>query len=158
MKTPEPIKRSKALIPLSKDHHDGLLLVFKIRQGIKFKVTPKRISNYCSWFWNHHLIPHFAKEEEVLGPKMNNLIYLRQQLFNEHQVIKEAVENLGKGNSYDNLESFANILNEHIRFEERVLFTELEKSLTEDELRNIEYELRDEERNCENWPDEFWNR
>ena len=158
METPEPIKRSKALIPLSKDHHDGLLLVFKIRQGIKFNVTPERLSNYCSWFWNHHLIPHFDKEEEILGPKMKNLSYLRQQLFDEHQAIKEAVEKLGEENSYDNLESFANLLNKHIRFEERVLFTELEKSLTEDELRNIEGKLEDEERSCEIWADEFWKK
>lgn len=39
------IKRTKALQPLSRDHHHGLLLCWKIRQGIKLNVEPERIKN-----------------------------------------------------------------------------------------------------------------
>jgi len=38
-----PIKRNEALKPLSRDHHHGLLLCWKIRQGIKLNIEPERI-------------------------------------------------------------------------------------------------------------------
>ena len=35
---PTPIKRTSSLISYSKEHHFGLLLVWKIRQGIKREI------------------------------------------------------------------------------------------------------------------------
>ena len=54
-----PIKRHKALQPLSRDHHHGLLLSGKIRAGFSKNIEPLRIKNYADWFFKNHLIPHF---------------------------------------------------------------------------------------------------
>ena len=35
MNQPKPIKRSKELVPLSKEHHEGLLFAWKIKQGLQ---------------------------------------------------------------------------------------------------------------------------
>ena len=46
MKTNSPIKRHQALVSFSKDHHFGLLLVWKIKQGLNNAVFLELISNY----------------------------------------------------------------------------------------------------------------
>jgi hypothetical protein len=61
-----PIKRHISLQPLSRDHHDGLLLKWKINQGISKGVDISRIQKYVDWFFKEHLIPHFRIEEDHL--------------------------------------------------------------------------------------------
>ena len=68
----EPIKRNEALVQLSRDHHYGLLLCWKIREGIKRRIEPQRIKNYVDWFWLHHLEQHFEIEEKYLFPILGN--------------------------------------------------------------------------------------
>ena len=55
----KPQKRHKALQPLSREHHHGLLLSWKIRAGFSENIGPKRIKVYADWFFKNHLIPHF---------------------------------------------------------------------------------------------------
>ena len=50
-----PIKRHPAIVSFSKDHHFGLLLVWKIRQGLSRQVDPERISNYTGYFFKEDL-------------------------------------------------------------------------------------------------------
>ena len=50
MKDHAPIKRHQAIVSFSKDHHFGLLLVWKIRQGLNKAVSAERISNYVLFF------------------------------------------------------------------------------------------------------------
>ena len=59
---PKPQKRHKALQPLSREHHHGLLLSWKIRSGFSKNIEPKRIRTYADWFFKTHLIPHFEME------------------------------------------------------------------------------------------------
>ena len=66
----KPIKRSTQLAPLSREHHEGLLFVWKIRQGIKKEVHPERMIAFVQWFWSTELEPHFRKEENVLLPHL----------------------------------------------------------------------------------------
>ena len=40
------MKRDKNIIPLSQDHHFGLLSGWKIKQGIKKNISYERIKNY----------------------------------------------------------------------------------------------------------------
>jgi hypothetical protein len=50
---PTPIKRTSSLISYSKEHHFGLLLVWKIRQGIKREIITERIANYIPVSYTH---------------------------------------------------------------------------------------------------------
>ena len=47
----KPLKRHKALQPLSRDHHHGLLLSWKIRSGFKKNIDVERIKVYADWFY-----------------------------------------------------------------------------------------------------------
>ena len=55
----KPIKRRKELVPLSRDHHNGLLLCWKIRTGIRTEIDYTRISQYVLYFFEHDLKEHF---------------------------------------------------------------------------------------------------
>ena len=46
MKDTNLIKRSKELAPLSPDHHEGLLFVWKIKQGLANKASFETLRNY----------------------------------------------------------------------------------------------------------------
>ena len=64
MSTKKPIKRNEFLKAISREHHHGLLLSWKIRAGIKKEVEPFRIKKYLDWFYTEHLLPHFEIEEK----------------------------------------------------------------------------------------------
>lgn len=154
----KPIKRHPALISLSRDHHYGLLLVWKIRQGIKTKVDVKRIGNYAIFFFERELQPHFEKEEKELFTRLPDGDLLRQQAFKEHDQIRNLVNRLqaDKENT-DVLKELADTLESHIRFEERVLFNHLQDTLSEDELLKVAHEHGENKRNFDSeWSDHFW--
>lgn len=83
MEKPKPLKRHKSIVPLSKDHHQALLLCWKIRMGVKKNIAPQRIKSYCHWFWINHIQPHFNIEEKYVFPVLGN----------EHDLIKKHLQN-----------------------------------------------------------------
>jgi len=151
----KPIKRSAALTPLSHDHHEALLLVWKIRHGIKNDIELNRISSYCLWFWRHHLEHHFEQEEKVLVPFFGIGSLYSSRLFTEHKAIRDLIKALSAEPDLALLEKLANTLNDHVRFEERTLFNEVEALATPEQLGEIGEALK-EEKMAELWEDEFW--
>ena len=155
-KETKPIKRSKQLTPLSKDHHEGLLFAWKIRQGLKNSTDIKLIAEYVQWFWKNHLEEHFREEEQILAPHIPADNELLQQMFDEHENIEAMVhinENIPDATLLGNL---AQAIDDHIRFEERVLFPCAEKIIPEQELNLIYEQLPKEKAECEKWEREFW--
>ena len=61
MKTQAPIKRHQALVAFSKDHHFGLLLIWKIKQGLANAIRVERITNYILYFFEEYLLQHFKE-------------------------------------------------------------------------------------------------
>lgn len=150
-----PIKRSAELAPLSRDHHQGLLLAFKLRQGIKKSIEASRMAAYAKWFWTAHLVPHFDKEERYLPPVMGENDPLIQQMMEEHVAIKSKIEHLAETATNEAFEDVAQTITQHIRFEERVLFNEAEKRATPAQLQFLAAHLMDDAVE-DVWEDEFW--
>lgn len=150
---PNPIKRSEALKPLSRDHHHGLLLCWKIRQRIKLNVEPERIKNYLDWFWLSHLKPHFAIEEEYIFPILGPENKLVKQALAEHRKLKRLFET--KDNLHKTVSLIEEELEKHIRFEERVLFNEIQTVANCEQLLQIEMDTADKIF-YENLSDPFW--
>ncbi|MCY7311459.1 MAG: hemerythrin domain-containing protein [Chitinophagaceae bacterium] len=153
----KPIKRSVQLQPLSREHHDGLLFVWKIRQGINNHTSIEKLSDYTGWFWKNHIRPHFFQEEKVLLLFMEAAHPMAVQLRNEHNYIRELIIAIDKDADSHDFTSLANLLEKHIRFEERELFQFLEEHLSEKELAEIYEKLEKYAVACEEeWKDEFW--
>lgn len=158
MEETKPIKRSKELAPLSREHHDGLLFAWKLKQGLANNTPVETLVNYTRWFWSNHIKSHFKDEEKVLVkflPEDNALV---KQMFKEHAQIRDLIISLDREPDKSSLQLLAEFISNHIRFEERKLFVYAEEVLTPEQLNEIFDELPDEI-HCETeWKDEFWIR
>jgi hemerythrin-like domain-containing protein len=152
----KPIKRSKQLTPLSKDHHDGLLFAWKIKQGLKNGTDIKLIAEYVQWFWKNHLEEHFKEEEQILAPHLPADNELLKRMIDEHQEIESMVHINESIPDETLLRNLAQAIDDHIRFEERQLFSYAEKIIPEKELNLIYEQLSKEPVQCEKWEREFW--
>jgi hemerythrin-like domain-containing protein len=137
------MKRHPALISLSHDHHHGLLLAQLIKKDApEYKGLPKDLNgkiNYTIDIYNSSLKKHFDNEENILFPFLRGkdefLDNLILEIINEHRLLENLIAKLY--NSLDQinlLDKIGNILGEHIRKEERILFEKSQTVLTEDEL------------------------
>lgn len=149
----KPIKRHKAIQSFSREHHFGLLLGWKIRQGFKKNIDLKRIKKYTDWYFKLYIKPHFVEEEKhmfVLLPdddkhKKRAIAEHRrlERLFNDNNDIKRALSLIEEE------------LDAHIRFEERNLFNKIQETASDEELIRIE-QMHREIKETEVWKDEFW--
>lgn len=158
MKEHTPIKRHQAIVSFSKDHHFGLLLVWKIRQGLGKSVNAERISKYVVYFFKEDLEKHFKDEEQLLFCKLPVDDSLRKRAEEEHQTIYNMVNAIEKNNNDTKLlNELANVLEKHIRFEERELFNHLQKKITPADLELIEKRVSNDAKDVdEKWEDDFW--
>lgn len=131
-----PLKRHKALISFSHDHHHGLVFCRKIRKALEQKHNLEDLKQTANSFWENNLVPHFQLEEK----------YVFTVLENGHPMVKKAKADHKKlaklfSNSTELLKTLGLIeetLESHIRFEERILFPEITKSATSKQLALIE--------------------
>lgn len=158
MKGHTPIKRNRYLVSFSKDHHFGLLLVWKIRQGLSNAVSTERISNYLLFFFIEDLQRHFKEEEQLLFCKLSSDDVLRKQAETEHQKIYQLVDAIRQSPAGENLlKQFADILESHIRFEERTFFNHLQNEIQTEELEEISAHSEKRSHDTDNrWKDKFW--
>src|SRR5207244_13200670 len=61
-------RRHESLIPLSHEHHDALLLAWRLRTGDLSKREPELRAKHVSAFFEYRLINHLKLEEELLFP------------------------------------------------------------------------------------------
>ncbi|HLT34547.1 MAG TPA: hemerythrin domain-containing protein [Aquaticitalea sp.] len=151
--TPKPLKRHKALQPLSRDHHYGLLLSWKIRSGFNKKVEVERIKAYADWFFKNHLIPHFELEERYVFPVLDKKNELVKRAMADHRRLKRLFNT--EDDVQKSLHKIEEELEQHIRFEERVLFPEIQKVASEEQLSLLE-KIHQDEKLEDNIDDEFW--
>ena len=125
MENKKPLKRHRALKPLSRQHHFGLLFSWKLRKGFAEDISTDRLKAYANWFFIQEIRPHFKLEEDHIFPIMDpeHPLILRalkehhriEQLFNDEEDPKRSLALLEKE------------LVAHIRFEERILFMEIQQ-------------------------------
>ncbi len=158
MENHTPQKRHQAIGSFSKDHHFGLLLVWKIRQGLGKSVNPERISNYVTFFFKEDLEKHFTEEEQLLFSELPADDVLRKQAESDHQAIYKLVTAIEK--KKDDavlLNNLADELEKHIRFEERELFNHLQDNIKADDLEAIANRFPNSSKAIdEKWEDVFW--
>jgi len=149
----KPQKRHKALQPLSREHHHGLLLSWKIRSGFSKNIAPERMRTYANWFFKTHLIPHFEMEEEHIFTILESDNELVKRALAEHRRLNRLFAETD--NDAKTLSKIEEELEQHIRFEERVLFPEIQKVATKEQMLQIE-KIHQPETFVDNLEDEFW--
>ena len=145
--------RHPALIPLSHDHHHGLALALRCRKQALGQLRPmgvkglkERAGEFREFFANQ-LVPHFRAEEEVLFPQMRALVpeseSIIEQLIRDHQQLRAAMPQLESGVGLGKLVfDLGDLLERHIRKEERELFPLFEQHVGETVAETIEDEIK----------------
>ena len=155
------MKRHKQLQPLSRQHHNGLLAALLLKKGIKKAADPKVMAAFILNFWSNDLQAHFNSEETVLIPALKETSFdetLSRRLLNEHTALRSYIYSLQEDDaSASTTEDFADLLEQHIRFEEKIYFPEAEKILNEQQLQKLGDALHENnEVNCMNYSIKFW--
>ncbi len=153
----KPIKRNEHIVSLSKDHHATLLFCWKIRTGLKLEVAVDRMLPYVQYFWQQHMVPHFLEEETILFlPVKDDKV---QRALREHIQIREKIEALQNAGDDANVQlaALADLVDAHVRYEERELFPHLELILTNEQLEGIGKQLNEKHETLkDDFADEFW--
>jgi len=156
----KPINRNDHMKKLSREHHFSLLFCWKIRQGLKMGVASERILKYVHYFWKQHLQPHFREEEKIFfAPIKDSRVH---RAINEHKHIKQQIEDLGNYSGHNERKSLlkiADMVYEHVRYEERDLFPHLERKLSKEQLENIGGQIEKHHSSSlqDQYEDQFWN-
>ena len=147
------MKRIEQLQPLSREHHQSLLLAQKAIQVSKAGNTDL-ISELCQKIVNEYpdvWMVHFQIEEDSIfqlfdvhsndtGNKLRQneeeVTNLCEQLKQEHLTMNAYYEQMKSGD-YTVLEQFGELLKQHTRTEERQLFPLLDELLTAEELDKV---------------------
>lgn len=144
------MKRHKSLIPLSHDHHHGLLLSQLIKKDApQYKGLPTDLAGkivYTFQFYNSELINHFKDEEEILFPNIKNvnedINLLISELLEEHRYINSLIEKLEHEKDKEEiLDKLGYLLESHIRKEERQLFPMVQENILPELLEKIGKEI-----------------
>ncbi len=153
-----PLKRHPALVPLSKDHHFGLLLCWKIRQGLTNAISEDRIADYAIWFFDNHLKDHFSLEEKYVFTLLAEEHPLIKLAKGQHVKISNIIDSLqNKEPDAKTLKALEEILEQHIRMEERELFQELQNTAGFEKLLEMEARISNEHhQGPDDWKDPFW--
>jgi iron-sulfur cluster repair protein YtfE (RIC family) len=117
-------KRDPSLVPLSHDHHHGLVRSFRIRKAVREGGDLAAERATTSAFHESDLAPHFRAEEEALVPALRETGAVSEKaiatLLEEHRTLGAMAGELARGDG--DLAAFANLLERHIRTEEREIF------------------------------------
>jgi hypothetical protein len=143
------IKRSRQLKPLSSEHHQALLVAFQLKKGLAghgdSAGAPKDLPGLLSLarrFEDSTFATHIRAEEELLvqhlGPDDT------RRLQGEHRELTRLLVAAREGPSADvrhALVTFAQLLERHVRWEERELFPACEAEMGEEALALVGHEL-----------------
>ena len=149
------MKRHPSLIPLSRDHHDGLVQAVRLRRAAADKDASARLAaarEFVEFFRNEERV-HLRDEEEELFPLFIRHVQSQPAPLREARVQHVQLEGLARRLEIavaagtvdrETLDATGELLDAHIRLEERQLFPLIEELVPDDELGKLGLASRDE--------------
>jgi len=140
------MKRSPALAPLSRDHHDALVVAMALTRATA--ATAHGAALLFAEFIRESEARHFALEEALLLPSLpagERGRRLAERVLADHRHLLEAAEALRLGERQPTVEFVRELgsrLRAHVQLEERELFPFLERTLSVDQLARIGAQLK----------------
>ncbi len=133
------MKRFEELQPLSREHNVALLIA---RSALRAGRSGEAEAVGTMWgkiarTFEEDMEPHFQYEERVVLPVLNELGLdtLAKRLLEDHAQLRALAREGDHGSSAE-LVRFANLLERHVRFEERIVFNIVQTALNPDQLRD----------------------
>ena len=124
------MKRSVALLELSREHHEALVLARRASGADPGSEAAREQRTHLLTRWAAQIGPHFALEEEVLLPA---LVAAGQagpaaKALAQHTGLRRLLERLRNGDLRA-LPAWGDAMQAHVHFEERALFPLAERTL-----------------------------
>ena len=125
------MKRCAALRTMSNEHHQGLVLAKRAQKAAGTEAAEKAWQQIQARF-AAELEPHFQAEEMVLLPALERVgeTELVRRTCADHAELRRMIHEGG----VQAMAGFAELLIQHIRFEERELFETAQQQIPPDEL------------------------
>lgn len=153
------MKRHDNLQVLSHQHHNELMACLLLKKGIRKKASLKTMQDFTRQFWHNDLKHHVELEERKLIPFLQSRPPLKKYvhvLHNDHELIERIFDRSQDGLlSYRTLELFAGYVEDHIRFEERVVFQALQDEVSEAEWKDLLFDATPG-KDCATYTEKFW--
>jgi hypothetical protein len=115
--------RSTALVPLSREHHEALVLARRACEPLRPGAEPAVLRDRLLQRWPRVFEPHFAVEEEVLLPALAaaGAADIAASGRAQHDHLRSLVARLRSG-ELAVLPAWGEAMRSHVRWEERELF------------------------------------
>ena len=150
----EFMKRDASLEPISEEHYKLLFLGWKISEAMRNGIETKRIKAYTDWFKNKYLEPHFEIEKKYVFPILGiDNVRVKKAMANHRRLLRLFNDTT---NVYKSLNRIEEEIGRYIRFEERVLYNEIQSVATKKQLQDIEKHHEAVSFSDEEWEDQFW--
>jgi len=143
---------AKTMEVFSDEHHQGMMLSWRIQQGLKNGVPLDRIWKYVNWFWKSFLSDHLALEEELLYPILPSENENVKKMIAQHKRLRRLFEDSPK--DMKTLNRIDEELERHIRTEKKNILDEIDKYITKEQLLRIQ-KIHSMHQTLK-WKDEFW--
>ena len=142
------MRRHQALVPLSHDHHHGLVQARRLRRAGD-EADPERLLQVASGFVDFFAregAGHFRDEEEHLFPLLadcgDRATSLLAEIAVQHAAVRSLVGQLRRSIQAGSVEAevldrLGELLEQHIRLEERQLFPLIEEIVTDEDLEGL---------------------
>lgn len=147
-------KRHEALEPVSEEHYKVLFFGWKISEALRNDIDIKRIKAYADWFKESYLEPHFEIEKKYVFPILGlKNVRVKKALANHRRLMRLFNETDGVNRALNRIEEE---IGRYIRFEERVLYNEIQAAATKEQLEEIEKQHKKLDLSAKEWEDQFW--
>jgi hemerythrin-like domain-containing protein len=144
------MKRHPSLVPLSRDHHHGLVMAQRLILGrstnprADWPADRARQAVRLIDFFETDLRPHFAAEEAHVFPAANGNLAegadRTRALIAEHETMRAMIRDLVADPTSAleaRLTAFGELLRAHIHTEERILFEQMQAACDEEVLETL---------------------
>jgi hemerythrin-like domain-containing protein len=143
------VKRCRELRPLSSEHHQALLIAFQLKKAIAGHAetagAPRDLDGLSALarrFEESVFLAHTEAEEELLGRHLSPVDARRlQEEHRQLRVLLAEARASREARRREPLLAFADLLERHVRWEERELFQMCEEGIDPEDLARIGHEL-----------------
>lgn len=135
--------RDPSLIPLSRQHHNGLAMCVLTRRSLREDAPPASVEKLAKRAVDRYdleLTNHFEIEEQILFPAIQENfgnLPLKAELIAQHRELELLIARLRAAPSAELLERLCDLLTTHIRREENELFQIVQARLDPQLLRKL---------------------
>jgi len=154
------MQRAESLQPLSRQHKSALMTCLLIRKGVSKQASVSVMTDFLLQCWRQELKDHFEQEEKFLLPLLKSYpegSTYAQAILRDHELWRTAMTHLEQANvTHRLLGDLADQLEQHVRYEERIVFPSIETKISPQQLSQLHLNEDETASICNTYPVKFW--